>query len=273
MAHSIAFEDRATVVFVWGDDGYQRYGVSWLQGKVGAKLVFRDREVMTLLLWMDFLPFPGETRFLAFLRANYLSLFPSCSARVSSTGAPGVCHNWWKNCGDTGPRRWGPRAPSSICGIPSYCRWWGTGGTRAGVISQRPWITVCARRHLQYFGYKLVLRCTGEGVPMAYDRLWDGLWQAPIIGNQGFMGEDGPRRYRETRHREHLRCQTLRGLITHVMAKMTRHTLKLLLRRRAGIDVQTFTVIVQFHIRRIVPDAMFLPRYLKHSCFPASESR
>lgn len=36
------------------------------------------------------------------------------------------------------------------------------------------------------------------------------------------------------RHLEHLRCKTLRGLITHVIA--------LLLRRQVGIDVQTFTV-------------------------------
>ena len=76
MAHSIAFEDLATVVFVWVDDGYQGHGVRWLQSKVGAKPVFSDSEVMTLLLWMDFLPFPGETLCLAFLRANYLSLFP-----------------------------------------------------------------------------------------------------------------------------------------------------------------------------------------------------
>lgn len=52
------------------------------------------------------------------------------------------------------------------------------------------------------------------------------------------------------RHREPLRCQTLRGWITHVMAKMARHTLKLLLCRGAGIDGQTFTVTASFHIRR-----------------------
>ncbi len=50
MALSIALEDRAPVVFVWVDDGYQCYGVRGLQGKVGAKPTFRDREVMTRLL-------------------------------------------------------------------------------------------------------------------------------------------------------------------------------------------------------------------------------
>ena len=44
------------------------------------------------------------------------------------------------------------------------------------------------------------------------------------------------------RHLEHLTCRTLRGLRTHVAAKMTSHALKLLLRGQDGIDVRTFTV-------------------------------
>ena len=35
MAHSITFEDRATVVFVWVDDGYPCHGVRCLPGQVG----------------------------------------------------------------------------------------------------------------------------------------------------------------------------------------------------------------------------------------------
>ena len=31
---------------------------------------------MTVLLAMDYFPFPGETQFLGFIRANYLALFP-----------------------------------------------------------------------------------------------------------------------------------------------------------------------------------------------------
>ncbi len=33
---SMALEERATVVFVWGDDGYQRSGVRGIPGQVGA---------------------------------------------------------------------------------------------------------------------------------------------------------------------------------------------------------------------------------------------
>ncbi len=60
----------ATVVYVLVDDGYQA------QGQRGAKPVFGDSEGITLLLWMDVLPFPGENPCLGFLRAPYLPLFP-----------------------------------------------------------------------------------------------------------------------------------------------------------------------------------------------------
>jgi hypothetical protein len=32
--------------------------------------------MLTLLLAMDYFPYPGEQQFLGFIRANYLSLFP-----------------------------------------------------------------------------------------------------------------------------------------------------------------------------------------------------
>ena len=37
--------------------------------------------------------------------------------------------------------------------------------------------------------------------------------------------------------------KTVIGLTTHVIAKVTSHILKLLLRRQFGIDVQTFSTI------------------------------
>ncbi|MEZ4679968.1 MAG: hypothetical protein R2932_37685 [Caldilineaceae bacterium] len=73
---SIPFVELATVVYVLVDEWYQAYGVHLLRGKTGKKPRFSDSEVLTLLLLMDFVPFPGETQFLGFIRANYLSLFP-----------------------------------------------------------------------------------------------------------------------------------------------------------------------------------------------------
>ena len=76
MARSMAFEDLATVVYVWVDDWYQAHAADGRQGLAGAKPLFSDSEVITLLLPVDFLPFPGETQFLGFVRANHRALFP-----------------------------------------------------------------------------------------------------------------------------------------------------------------------------------------------------
>ena len=50
---------------------------------VGRKARFSNSEVATLVLMMDFLPFPSERQFLAFIRANYLYLSLTCLVKNS----------------------------------------------------------------------------------------------------------------------------------------------------------------------------------------------
>jgi len=72
----IDIETLCSIIFVLVDDWYQKQGVHLLKGKRGAKPEFSDSEVITLMLMMDFIPFPSERQFWAFIRANYLALFP-----------------------------------------------------------------------------------------------------------------------------------------------------------------------------------------------------
>jgi hypothetical protein len=72
---SIDIETLLTIIYVLVDDWYQAEGRHLLKSKPGVKPIFSDSEVITLLLAMD-LPFPGETQFWGFVRANYLHLFP-----------------------------------------------------------------------------------------------------------------------------------------------------------------------------------------------------
>ena len=60
---SIPISDLLNIVFVVVDDWYKIQGVRLLKGKAGAKPQFTDSEVITLMLAMDFVPFPGETEF------------------------------------------------------------------------------------------------------------------------------------------------------------------------------------------------------------------
>src|SRR5512139_2969061 len=73
---SISISDILTIIFVLVDDWYQTYGIKFVKGKAGAKPVFTDIEVITLMLAQDYIPYPSETQYLAFIRANYLELFP-----------------------------------------------------------------------------------------------------------------------------------------------------------------------------------------------------
>ena len=74
--HSIDFPTLLTIMYVLVDDWYKLHAPRLLRGKAGQKPSFSDSELITLLLAQDFLPFPSETPFLAYIRANYLALFP-----------------------------------------------------------------------------------------------------------------------------------------------------------------------------------------------------
>lgn len=73
---SITFSELLTIIYVLVDDWYQMHGIKFLKGKAGRKPIFSDSEVMTLMMAHDFLPFPSETQYVEFIRANYLDMFP-----------------------------------------------------------------------------------------------------------------------------------------------------------------------------------------------------
>ncbi len=65
---------------------------------------------------------------------------------------------------------------------------------------------VCVSRNLKYFGYKLVLLSTREGLPVAYelvpahtderaaaDTVLSVLWHCDVVGDKGFLGPTGNR--------------------------------------------------------------------------------
>ena len=68
-----------TIIFVLVDDWHQQYGkhlVPPISALPVLQPTFSDSEILSLLLAMDYFPYPGEQQFLGFMRANYLDLFP-----------------------------------------------------------------------------------------------------------------------------------------------------------------------------------------------------
>ncbi len=286
-------------MYVLVDDWYKENARRLLQRKAGAKPVFSDSELITLLLAQDFLPFPGETQFLGYIRANYLELFPKLvdqsqfnrRARHLRLLVEELRRHWLSTLGvlhetafllDTKP------VP-----VVGYKR-----RKSHSEFRQSASFGYCVARRLHYFGYKFVALTTFDGLPIVYElvpahtderdaaqEVLDFLRRCDIFGDKGFIGEEWQAEIKEQtgnrvwtvkrvnqkeqnpksfdrwlnsvreriegvfneiqntgRNLERLLTKTVIGLTTRVIAKVTSHTLKLLLRRTFGIDVQTFQV-------------------------------
>jgi hypothetical protein len=203
---SISIPDLLTTVYVLVDDWYQDYGhhLACPPGKPGPKPVFSDSEVITLMVSMDYIPYPAETQFIEYIRANHGSLFPRLltqsqynrRARAARRLAEGFRRWVIEQLGalpelvfllDTKPvpvvgyKR--NKAHSDFAGSAAY--------------------GVCASRRLRYFGYKLVCLATLDGLPIVYDLVPANLderqaaetvlgcvFQADVLGDKGFIGQD-----------------------------------------------------------------------------------
>ena len=75
--NSIPMTEIFLYIYVMVDDWYQERASSFRKGQPGKKPDFSDSEVLTVLIAMDYIPFPSERQFLEFVRANYLALFPN----------------------------------------------------------------------------------------------------------------------------------------------------------------------------------------------------
>ncbi len=199
---SITISDLLTIIFVLVDDWYQKEGVKLLQGKAGRKPEFSDSEVMTLMLAQDYIPYPSETQYVEFIRANYDDLFPrlvdqsqfnrrarSLRLLVEKFRQYWIVQKGW-NCQscyllDTKPvpvlgyKR--NKSASDFLGNANY--------------------GICASRKLKYFGYKLVTVTTLRGIPVVYDlvpanlderlaaeAIIDHLSACDLFSDKGFLG-------------------------------------------------------------------------------------
>jgi hypothetical protein len=297
---TIDVETLLTIIYVLVDDWYQHHGLRLLQGKPGAKATFTDSELITLLLAMDFFPFPGETQFLSFIRANYLALFPNLvdqsqfnrRARALRLIVEELRKHWAGRLGvEMQSQFLLDTKPVPVMGYKRDKR-------HSDFLGQADY-GVCVSRNLKYFGFKLVLLSTLEGVPVAFElvpantderpaaeEVLDVVRNSDVFADKGFIGDawqqgerdrhgnrlwtpkkanqtiQNPKAFDDMLHRvreriegafnevgntgrnlERLLRKTVIGLCTHVIAKMTSHTLKLVLRRFYHIEIQTFEVV------------------------------
>ena len=298
--NSIPMSEIFLYIYVLVDDWYQENAANFRKSQPGKKPDFSDSEMMSVMIAMDFIPFPSERQFVAYLRANYLDLFPELldqsqfnrRARQVAPLLEGFRHQCLLELGitlacegllDTKPvpvigyRRTKKR--SDFAGSAAY--------------------GYCASRKLYYYGYKLVMISTLSGIPIVYDlvpantderqaaeTLLDQVSGFDLFGDKGFLGEAWQAEIqlstantiwtskRKNQHQqqskaferwlngmrlrieglfneiqnvgknvERLLAKTVVGLCSRIVAKMTSHLLKYVLRSNFGIDVLTFSKI------------------------------
>jgi len=300
---SINIETLLTIVYVMVDDWYQAKGPELLKGKVGCKPEFSDSEVITLMVAEDYIPYPAESQYIGYMRANHGDLFPDLldqsqfnrRARQLRYVVEAMRQDWLLECGiGQAPIYLIDTKPLPVVGYKrSKSRSYFAGSAAYGY---------CASRKLHYFGYKLVMITTLEGIPVVYDlvsanteerqaaeAVLDRLTNTEIIGDKGFLGVEWqaqiheqtgntittPKRKNQKvqqpegferllnhvreriegtfnelqntgRNLERLLAKTVDGLATRVIAKITAHLLKYILRCRYQIDVQTFQCSTDF---------------------------
>lgn len=201
----ISIEDLFTIVFIIIDDWYKCTGEHMVGRTVGKKPEFSDSEVLTLMLAIDFFEFTSERHFLAFVRANYLKLFPALLDQSQfnrrARGLRYLLNELRK----------------------ALAAELGTHFERHFLLDTTPVIAVgyrrdkrhsdfrgsaeygyCAARRMKYYGYKLVMLTTLDGTPYAFelvpantderdaaDEILDTLPpDSNAWSDKGFIGED-----------------------------------------------------------------------------------
>jgi hypothetical protein len=167
---SITISDILTIVFVLVDDWYQAEGVKLLRGKSGRKPEFTDSEIITLMLAQEYIPYPSETQYIEFIRANYLDMFPKLvdqsqfnrRARALRLLVEQLRRYWIVQKGWNCQTRYlMDTKPVPVLGYKRNKR-------HSDFLGNADY-GVCVSRKLKYFGYKLVTVTTLRGIPMIYD--------------------------------------------------------------------------------------------------------
>jgi len=199
---SITISDIFTIIYVLVDDWYQTKGAKLVKGKPGPKPKFTDSEVITLMLAQDFIPYPSETQYLEFIRANFLDLFPKLVDQSQYNRRTRSLHllveelrRYWIT-----QKGWNKRTCYLMDTKPVPVIGYKRSKRRSDFLGSANY-GICISRNLKYFGYKLIIIATLDGIPIIYDlvpanvderlaaeTVIDYLSNCDILADKGFIG-------------------------------------------------------------------------------------
>lgn len=201
---SIDIDTILTIIFVIVDDWYQSNGKRSRYGKPGCRPVFSDSEVMTLMLASEYVPYPGELQFVAYIQANHHALFPQLLTQSQFNRRARNLRKLieemrrdWLHIFDFISEEYYllDTKPIPVVGYKRSKRHSDFAGSAA--------YGYCSSRKFHYFGYKLVMITTMSGIPIIYDLVPANtderkaaetvlihLENATVIGDKGFIGAE-----------------------------------------------------------------------------------
>jgi DDE family transposase len=200
---SITIVDLLTTIYALVDDWYQEKGKLMLKGKPGVKPEFSDSELLTLMLAQDFIPYPGETQYIAYIRANHGREFPKLvdqsqynrRSRSLRYLVEKLRREWLALLGVGDPKQL--LVDTKPIPVMSYKR-----SKSHSDFAGSAAYGHCAARKLDYFGYKLVMLTTLDGLPVVYDLVsantderdaaqvvLERVKDCDIFGDKGFIGD------------------------------------------------------------------------------------
>ncbi|MGD8751990.1 MAG: IS982 family transposase [Anaerolineales bacterium] len=297
---SIPLSEILLILYVLVDDWYQANASDFREGQPGVQPIFSDSEVMTVMIAMDFVPFPSERQFVAYLRANHLDLFPKLvtqsqfnrRARAVAPLLEQFRQAWLMRIGVTLVRK--ALLDTKPVPVVGYRR----SKKRSDFLGSAAY-GYCASKKMYYFGYKLVTISSLAGVPLLYDLVPANLDERQaaetiltqlsgfqLFADKGFLGRAWqteiqqrtnnriwtPKRKNQSEQHspefqrwlnrlrlrieglfneiqnigknvERLLAKTVIGLCSRIVAKMTSHLLRYILRSEFGIDVLSFSKV------------------------------
>lgn len=190
-----------TTLYTMVDDWYQEHAPTLLAGKVGAKPLFSDSEIITLSLAQHWLGIPDEREFLRRVKNNWLPLFP----RLVSQGqfnrrARNLCWLINQMRQQIVERLGVADAPCQLIdGTPVQLRHWRRYG-KGHLLLPEAALGHCAAKKETYYGFRLLALTTLDGIITDFDvfpanldereaalDLLDGKSGRCVLGDKGFL--------------------------------------------------------------------------------------
>jgi hypothetical protein len=165
----IDIETLITAIYYIASNWYLREGHCYLNGKVGRKPTFTDSELLTLMIFKEFMTFKSERKFIGYIHANYLDMFPDlvdqsqfnrrcCSLRL-------ILNEFREHIAQQLDALIASLYILDTAPVPVV----GYKRSKKHSAFYNAQYGYCSSKKLHYWGYKLVLLVTAEGIPVAFE--------------------------------------------------------------------------------------------------------